>query len=124
MKNNKIYPILLAFVCMGFQDAVGAFVGLAQEKYELSKFLAGLIPLVGLISFGVLSIPMGLVQDRTSKKFILLLGLIIGLSGTGISVLGQSSFLMFLATVLLLGIGGTILQVAGNPIMLEHWPVR
>jgi MFS transporter, FHS family, L-fucose permease len=116
----KTFPIFLAFLCMGFVDAVGPFVGLAKETFSLSTTVASLIPFVGLIMFGLLSIPMGLLQDKKGKKFILILGLVIAASGTLLSTLsGFTSYALFLVTVLLLGAGATTLQVAGNPIMRD-----
>src|SRR3974377_383598 len=77
--KNKTFPILLAFLCMGFGDASGPLVGLAKSYFGPDNFMAQLLPSVGFIMFGLLSIPIGVLQDRTSKKFILLLGLIVGL---------------------------------------------
>ncbi|HPX05837.1 MAG TPA: MFS transporter, partial [Tenuifilaceae bacterium] len=59
--NRKTFPILLAFLCMGFGDAVGPFVGLAKEQFALSNFEAQLIAFMGFIMFGLLSVPMGIV---------------------------------------------------------------
>jgi MFS transporter, FHS family, L-fucose permease len=116
----KTFPIFLAFLCMGFVDAVGPFVGLAKETFALSNVVASLIPFVGFLMFGLLSIPMGLLQDKKGKKFILILGLSIAAFGTLVSTLsGLSSYGLFLVTVLLLGAGATTLQVAGNPIMRD-----
>lgn len=116
----KTLPIFLAFLCMGFGDAVGPFVGLAKQKFALSNTVAQLIQFMGFIMFGILSIPMGIYQDKKGKKFILMLGLLIALLGLVIPILGGlSSFGLFLLTVLLLGAGATTLQVAGNPIMRD-----
>lgn len=118
--NKKTIPIFLAFLCMGFGDAVGPFVSLAKEQFQLSNFVATLIPFVGFMMFGLLSVPMGIFQDRKGKKFTLLLGLIIALIGLVMPVfVGFNSYMIFLVTVLLLGAGATILQVAGNPIMRD-----
>ncbi len=95
--KNKTFPILLAFLCMGFGDAVGPFVGLAKEHFQLTFFEAQLIAFMGFIMFGILSVPMGVFQDRTGKKFILLLGLIIALVGLAIPMFGLSKFYLFLA---------------------------
>jgi fucose permease len=117
--NKKVIPILLAFMCMGFGDAVGPFVGLAKAEFELSNFLAMIIPFMGFIMFGLLSVPMGIFQDKHSKKKTLVLGLIVALLGLSIPIFGLTHFVLFLLTVLLLGAGATILQVAGNPIMRD-----
>lgn len=104
---------------MGFGDAVGPFVGLAKEQFSLSNFEAQLIAFMGFIMFGLLSVPMGLVQDRTGKKFVLMLGLAIALLGLTLPLWGLNSYALFLLTILLLGAGAAILQVAGNPIMRD-----
>jgi len=117
--NKKVVPILLAFLCMGFGDAVGPFVGLAKAEFELSNFMAMIIPFMGFIMFGLLSVPMGIFQDKHSKKTTLIVGLVIALIGLAIPIFGLSHFFLFLLTVLLLGAGATILQVAGNPIMRD-----
>ncbi len=115
----RVLPIFLAFLVMGFADAVGPFVGLAKNQFALSNSLAFLIPLVGFIMFGLLSVPMGVLQAHKGKKFILLLGLIVAFVGLIIPIFGLTSFPRFLVTILLLGGGATILQVAGNPIMRD-----
>jgi MFS transporter, FHS family, L-fucose permease len=123
IRKGTAVPVFLAFLAMGFGDAVGPFVGLARDKFHLTNFVAQLIPFVGFAMFGLLSIPMGVYQDRKGKKFILLLGLIIMLVGILIpAVMGLSTFPVFLITILLLGAGATTLQVAGNPIMRDVSP--
>jgi fucose permease len=122
--NRKAFPVFLAFLCMGFGDAVGPFTSLAQEQFKLSDLWASVIPFLGFIMFGVLSVPMGLVQDRIGKKKVLLIGLALAAGGLGIPVAsgGFTSFEIFLATIFLLGAGAAILQVAGNPIMRDVSP--
>ena len=120
---RRAFPVFLAFLAMGFADAAGPFVSLAREQFQLSYFAAQWITFSGFIMFGLLSIPMGLLQDRTGKKFILLVGLAIMLAGLLIPALfGFTTFAMFLLAVLLLGAGATTLQVAGNPIMRDVSP--
>jgi len=115
----KTLPVFLAFLAMGFADAVGPFVSLAKNEFALSNTAASLVPFAGFSMFGLLSVPVGLLQDRRGKKFILLLGLAVALLGMANAALSLASFPRFLVTVLLLGAGATILQVAGNPIMRD-----
>jgi len=117
--NRKTFAILLAFLCMGFGDAVGPFVGLAKEQFALSNFEAQLIAFMGFIMFGMLSIPMGIFQDRKGKKIVLMLGLFIALVGLTLPLFGLNNYGLFLITILMLGAGAAILQVAGNPIMRD-----
>lgn len=119
MKNIKKYPIFLAFLAMGFGDAIGPFVGLAKEQFSLNNFQAQFIAFSGFIMFGLLSIPLGIFQDKHGKKRVLMIGLLIALSGLVIPLFGLKSYELFLLTTLLLGAGAATLQVAGNPIMRD-----
>ncbi|MBE0657765.1 MAG: MFS transporter [Bryobacteraceae bacterium] len=115
----RTFPVFLAFLAMGFADAVGPFVSLAKDEFQLSNAVASMIPFVGLSMFGILSIPVGLVQDRKGKKFVLMSGLLVALLGLMNAAFGLDSFGRFLVTILLMGAGAAILQVAGNPIMRD-----
>jgi len=118
--NKKTLPIFLAFLCMGFGDVVGPLTSLLQHDYALSNFLAGFITFMGYIMFGLLSIPLGIYQDRKGKKHVLLLGLLTAVLGLVLPMVGQfSSFILILAGLLLLGTGATQLQVSGNPVMRD-----
>jgi len=115
----RALPVFLAFVAMGFADASGPYVSLAKKEFQLSTAVAALIPFVGLSMFGLLSIPAGILQNRIGKKFVLLLGLVVALAGVLNASFGLTSFPRFLLTVVLIGAGATILQVAGIPIMRD-----
>lgn len=127
----KSFPIFLAFLAMGFGDAVGPLVGLVKDSFEISNFMAQLVTFSGFIMFGVLSVPMGVYQDKKGKRFTLQLGLIIAFIGLTLPILlgmygvvgdasySQSNFYILLIAILLLGAGATIIQVAGNPIMRD-----
>lgn len=135
MKNKKVntLPIFLAFLCMGFGDVVGPMVSLAKETFELTNFAATLLPFSGFLMFGLLSIPMGIYQDKKGKKKVLLIGLAIAFVGLLLPILSgmygpiiefsgndlQSKFYVILGSILLLGAGATVLQVSGNPIMRD-----
>ncbi|MCX6251007.1 MAG: MFS transporter [Bacteroidetes bacterium] len=131
----KSFPIFLAFLCMGFGDVVGPMVGLAKSSFQLSNFVAQLLPLMGFIMFGLLSVPLGVFQDRKGKKFLLVMGLIIAFIGLIIPILSRmygpvisfdpssnTKFYIILIAILLLGAGATVLQVSGNPIMRDVSP--
>jgi MFS transporter, FHS family, L-fucose permease len=132
MIKNKTFPIFLAFLAMGFGDVVGPLVSLVKNSFEVSNFVASLITTSGFIMFGVLSIPLGVYQDKKGKEFILLLGLLIALVGLVIPILfgmygkataiDEGSFTKLYAlfvSIFLLGAGATTLQVAGNPVMRD-----
>lgn len=115
----RTVAVFLAFLAMGFADAVGPFVSLAKDEFQLSNTVASLIPFAGFAMFGILSVPMGILQDKRGKKFILMLGLGVALLGVLNAAFGLSSFWRFLLTVMLVGAGAAIMQVAGNPIMRD-----
>ncbi len=117
---KKTLPIFFAFLCMGFGDVAGTLVGIAKAEYNLSDFQSNLVLFAGFLGFGLLSIPMGLFQDRRGKKTTLLIGLAVAIIGVAIPYfLTLSSFGILLIAVLILGLGAAILQVAGNPIMRD-----
>ncbi len=120
--KTRTYPVFLVFLCMGFADAVGPFVSLAKAQFQISTFLASLIPFAGFMMFGLLSVPIGLLQDKRGKKAILMAGLAVGLAGMAVGSLALDSFAVFLMTILMLGISAAFLQVAGNPIMRDVSP--
>jgi fucose permease len=115
----RTLAVFLAFMAMGFADAVGPFVSLAKAEFQLSNTVASLIPFVGFSMFGLLSVPVGLMQDKRGKKFVLVLGLLVAFVGLLNASFGLTEFWRFLVTVLMVGAGAAILQVAGNPIMRD-----
>ncbi len=128
----RVVPIYLAFLCMGFGDVVGPLVGLVKDSFNVSNFQAQFMTFSGFIMFGVLSVPMGILQDKKGKKFIMNLGLVIALIGLLIPIFngmygpqvdltagGPGKFYILFFAILLLGAGATTLQVVGNPIMRD-----
>ena len=134
MSNNnfRAAPVFLAFLCMGFGDVVGPLVGLAEVSFGVSNFSAQLLSFTGFIMFGLMSIPMGVYQDRKGKKHVLMLGLFVALVGLLIPIISGmyglpqeltsnsgGKYIILLVAIFFLGAGATILQVAGNPIMRD-----
>ena len=93
---------------MGFGDAVGPFVGLARDEFQLSNAVAAMVPFTGFIMFGLLSVPMGVLQDRRGKKFVLMMGLLVAFAGQMNASFGLTTFTRFLLTILLLGAGAAV----------------
>ncbi|MDR2009287.1 MAG: MFS transporter [Bacteroidales bacterium] len=137
MKNSNkkaVVPIMLVFLIMGFGDVVGPMVSLVKDSFGVSNFLAQLLTFSGFIMFGILSVPMGIYQDKKGKKHTLLIGLSIAFIGLLIPIIGgmygklniegntNTLFYIILVSVLMLGAGATILQVAGNPVMRDVSP--
>lgn len=135
MLKNKTLPIFFAFLAMGFGDVVGPLVSLVKTSFEVSNFVASLLTTSGFIMFGLLSIPLGVLQDKKGKKALLTTGLLIAFIGLMVPILfgmygrvpelGESNALKLPAlfiSIFLLGAGATTLQVSGNPIMRDVSP--
>ncbi|MCF7975124.1 MAG: MFS transporter [Phycisphaerae bacterium] len=118
MRFNTL-PIFLAFFLMGLADAMGPNSDAVKEAYNLSNFMASLLPFVVFIAFAIFSVPGGLLAARIGKKRLLLLGLGLNAAALVLPSIYQPPFPILLGCIFALGIGTTFLQVAGNPIMRD-----
>jgi len=116
-----IIPVFMSFFVMSFVDLVGIGVDRAKLDFQLSDTMAQLIPSAAFLWFLVLSVPVGIFQDRVGKKKALNIGMIITAMGLLVPFLVYS-FPVLLAGFALLGIGNTIVQVAANPLLVDVVP--
>jgi FHS family L-fucose permease-like MFS transporter len=118
---TRILPVLMAFFVMSFVDLVGIGVDRVSRDMNLSATLAQLIPSAAFLWFFVLSVPVGVMQSRLGKKFMLNVGM-------GVTALGMLvpyffyTFDLVLIGFALLGIGNTIVQVSANPLIVDVVP--
>ena len=116
-----VVPVLLSFFVMSFVDLVGIGKDRVAGDLQLSEFILGLIPFAAFIWFFILSVPVGIIQARLGKRFMLNIGMTV----TGIGLIIPFIFYNF-ATVItgfaLLGIGNTIVQVSANPLLVDVVP--
>src|SRR5674476_950497 len=118
---NKILPVLMAFFVMSFVDLVGIGVDRVSKDMNLSATLAQLIPSVAFLWFLLLSVPVGVMQSRLGKKFMLNVGMVVTALGLLVPFFFYS-FAMVLVGFALLGIGNTIVQVSANPLIVDVVP--
>lgn len=126
MKQNKIslkiiFPVLLSFFVMSFCDLVGIGVDRVKEDFELSNTIAGLIPSAVFLWFFILSVPVGVLQDRIGKRNMLNIGMSVTALGLFFPLINYS-VTMVLIGFALLGIGNTIVQVSANPLLVDVAP--
>jgi len=115
---KKVLPVLFAFYVMGFVDIVGIATGYIKIEFELSDTLTQVLTLMIFVWFALLSIPIGVFQDKKGKKNTVNLGII--LTGVGmIFPLVWYSYYGMLCSFIFLGIGNTIVQVSASPLMQE-----
>jgi fucose permease len=118
---KKILPVLMAFFVMSFVDLVGIGKDYVNDDLHLSGFVLGFIPFAAFIWFFFLSVPIGILQSRTSKKFTLNIGM--GVTGLGLLIpFFIYNYFMVLVAFALLGIGNTIIQVSANPLIVDVVP--
>lgn len=119
IKNlNKVMPVLLCYIVMGFVDIVGVSTGYAKRDFNLSPELAQLIPSMVFVWFFILSIPVGILQHKFGKKKILSIGIFVTAIGMFIPFTIYT-YPTFLFSFILLGVGNTIIQVSSNPLLKD-----
>lgn len=117
----SIIPVMFSFFVMSFADLVGIGVDNAKADFQISNTMAQLIPMAVFIWFFLLSLPIGLLQDRIGKRNMVNIGM-------GVTALGLLlpfffySFPLLLAGFVLLGVGNTIIQVSANPLLIDVVP--
>lgn len=116
-----IAPVLLSFFVMSFCDLVGIGVDNAKADFELSNTLAQLIPMAVFAWFFILSVPVGILQDRIGKRNMLNIGMLVTALGL-ILPFFLYTFPVLLTGFALLGIGNTIIQVSANPLLIAVVP--
>ena len=120
---TKILPVLMAFFVMSFVDLVGIGVDRVSKDMNLSATLAQLIPSAAFLWFLLLSVPVGVMQSRLGKRFMLNIGMCVTALGLLVPFFFYT-FAMVLVGFALLGIGNTIVQVSANPLMVYVVPAN
>lgn len=118
-----IIPVLLSFFVVSFIDLVGTGVDELKQDVTTPLYVLQLIPVVALIWFFLLSVPVGVWQDRAGKKRVLNIGILITTVGLIVPVIGNT-LPVILVAFSLLGIGNTILQVSANPLLVDVVPAN
>jgi MFS transporter, FHS family, L-fucose permease len=116
-----ITPVLFSFFVMSFCDLVGIGVDNARADFGISNTLAQLLPMAVFIWFFLLSVPIGILQDRIGKRNMVNIGMIITAAGLLFPFI-LYSFATLLAGFVMLGIGNTIIQVSANPLLIDVVP--
>jgi FHS family L-fucose permease-like MFS transporter len=118
---SKLLPVFLSFVVMGFIDIIGVATGYIKQDFGLTDFVAQFLPMMVLLWFFVLSVPIGVLQDKYGKRNMLNIGMVIQAIGLGLPFVHYSFGMMF-ASFILLGIGNTVIQVSANPLLQDVSP--
>ena len=121
IKLQHFIPVLMAFFVMSFADLVGTGVDELKQSSDTPRYILQLIPFVAFIWFFLLSVPIGIWQDKIGKKKTLNLGILITAIGLFVPLFGNT-LTVILVAFSLLGIGNTIIQVSANPLLVDIVP--
>ncbi|RPI11487.1 MAG: MFS transporter [Acidobacteriales bacterium] len=107
---------LLFFLISLLTNIMGPLIPEVIRSFRLSLGAAGLLPFAFFLSYGLVSIPAGMLVERTSAKKVLLWALALQAVG---SLLFPSYplYISALASFFLIGIGAAALQVVVNPLL-------
>jgi FHS family L-fucose permease-like MFS transporter len=86
---KKIAPVLIAFFVMSFCDLVGISVDMIKPIFGLSAFKAQLINTSVFIWFLLISVMVGVLQNKIGKKNMLNIGMVITAIGLFIPLCGH-----------------------------------
>jgi len=114
-------PVFMSYIVMGFVDLVGVITNYVKSDFGLPDNEAQLIPMFIFVWFFLLSVPIGIWQDKIGKKNMMNIGMGITAIGMIIPFINYS-FPVILGAVVFLGIGNTIVQVAANPLLQDATP--
>jgi FHS family L-fucose permease-like MFS transporter len=115
---KQIFPVMFAFVIMGFVDIIGVATSYVKQDFQLTDFVSQFLPMMVLLWFFILGVPAGVLQDKVGKRNMLNIGMVLQAIGLGLPFIHYSFGMMF-ASFVLLGIGSTIIQVSANPLLQD-----
>src|SRR5215471_12463157 len=116
------YPMIVLLVFLVFfvisfiTNILGPLVPDIINSFHLSLALAGFLPFSFFVAYGVMSIPAGVLLERYREKVVMVGAF--GLAAAGSLLFATTPrFGAALASLFLIGIGMTMLQVAINPLL-------
>lgn len=97
-------------------NVVGVVIPIVIQQYRLSLFAGGLLAFAFYISFGVFSVPAGLIADRIGSKPVVLGGLFLMSAGCG-AIPFSKGYVAITLAAFVIGAGIALLQTAGNSLI-------
>lgn len=122
MSQSRPAPLLwvlfLAFFTFGLMGVLAALTPEVIAEYNLSRFEAGFLGSSLFFALAVFAIPSGFLVDRVGGRATILAGVFLMTAGC-LTVAQSHTYPVTLAGVFLFGVGTTMLQTAGNPLVRE-----
>jgi fucose permease len=119
MKSNTFIVILIFFiffVISFLSNILGPIIPDILNSFDLSIGLAGFLPFAFFVSYGVASIPSGILVEKYREKKILLFAFLLAFIGALLFAL-IPTFTVALLSLFIIGIGMAMLQVVINPLL-------
>lgn len=122
MSTTKRYPLivllvfLIFFVISFLTNILGPLVPDIINGFHLSLALAGFLPFSFFVAYGVMSIPAGMLLERYREKAVMVTAFALAFLGS-LLFATTPTFAVALASLFMIGIGMTMLQVAINPLL-------
>ncbi len=114
-----LWVLFLAYFTFGMiSNVIGVVIPEVIKEYNLSLFAAGLLAFAFFLAYGLCSIPTGVIMDRIGWRPMVLTG--VALMTLGCLVVARASnYPLMVAMIFTVGVGVTILQTTGNP-LIQH----
>jgi FHS family L-fucose permease-like MFS transporter len=107
---------LTFFVISLVTNVIGAINPDVGQSFGLSLTLVGLLPFAFFIAYGFMSIPAGMLLEKTREKPVMIAAFTLAFAGAMLISL-VPSYPIFLLSLFLIGSGMAALQVAINPLL-------
>ena len=107
---------LIFFVISFLTNILGPLIPDIINGFHLSLGLAGFLPFAFFVAYGVMSIPAGMLLERFREKPVMIAAFVSAFAGS-LLFATTPTYQVALASLFLIGIGMTILQVAINPLL-------
>ncbi|HEY6137791.1 MAG TPA: MFS transporter [Thermoanaerobaculia bacterium] len=109
--------VFLIFFAISFlTNILGPLIPDIINGFHLSLVLAGFLPFAFFVAYGVMSIPAGMLLERFREKPVMIAAFALAFAGS-LLFATTPKYEIALASLFLIGIGMTMLQVAINPLL-------
>ncbi len=109
--------VLVTFFLLSMvTNIMGPLIPEVIRSFGLSLTAAGLLPFAFFISYGIVSIPAGMLVERTSAKPVMLISLLL-IACASLLFAARPAYGTALASFFLIGMGAAALQVVINPLL-------
>lgn len=117
--QKLLWVLFLAYFTFGMiTNVLGVVIPEVIKEYNLTLFAAGILAFAFYIAYGFFSIPTGMLMDRWGPRPLVLLGVLLMTAGC-LAVSLARNYPLMVAMVFAVGVGVTMLQTAGNP-LIQH----